>query len=171
MTYTDTLKDAFEAIKFQESGVTQLRSNSDGVMHAVYTMLIAGALATLFTINPVVWLTGAIAALVGGSVGIAVIHLFAVLLGGQASFQDYFAVIGNAYMVNWATVIPFLAPFVGLYYLVLNGWVLTKVHKLSVGRAVFAILLPAIIVIVIFGVFAFLFGSLVLGGLLSMAQF
>lgn len=169
MGYADILRDAVDALQFEESGVRQLQNNVDSATFGVVTVLLSGLASAIGTINPFGLLIYPILSLLGVTIGVAAYHLFAKLLGGEGSFKDLFSVLSNGQVILWISVIPILGPLLGflatLYYLAFSVFAIKTVYDLSVVKSVFVLLLPTIII----GVLVAIFMIVVVGTLLSTA--
>tara|TARA_Y100000294_G_C8421010_1_gene282802 strand:- start:372 stop:653 length:282 start_codon:yes stop_codon:yes gene_type:complete len=70
-------------------------------------------------------------------------------LGGQATGAQYFRSLSNCFVLEWLTIIPFVQYITGLWLLALNIFILNKIHKLSMVKAIILALLPAILVVLV----------------------
>jgi hypothetical protein len=100
---------------------------------------------------------------VGVFIGSGLIHLCLMLVGGaNKSFETTFRVVcfssGAAYLFS---IIPFCGGYITpIYNIVLECIGLSRAHETTMGKAVFAILVP---LIVCCGIFAIVFGMLIAG--------
>jgi hypothetical protein len=99
-------------------------------------------------------------------VGSAITHLCLMIVGGnKKGFEPTFRALAYAYGGNLFGIIPFIGSTIGgIYSLVLIIFGVKEVHGISTGRAVLAVLLPPIAVVVlaillsVLGYFLFGFG-------------
>lgn len=62
---------------------------------------------------------------------IAIFHGFARLLGGKASFWEYYRATSLAWVLSWTQVVPVVGAVVSLWSIPVNVVILKSVHKLS----------------------------------------
>jgi len=66
---------------------------------------------------------------------IAVFHGFAKLLGGKATFPQYYRATSLAWVISWAQVVPVVGAIVSLWSIPVNVVILKNVHSLSTLEA------------------------------------
>ena len=125
---------------------------------------------------------GYIATIVLTFVGVAIVHIFVLLLGGKGSYSDTYKALVYAStpstLLGW---IPLVGIVFGLYSLYLSIKGISKLHNISMMRAFLAvigiILIILIIVIIMaaiaYALFASIFASMLgsSGGLVPMGEF
>jgi hypothetical protein len=91
--------------------------------------------------------TGPVWIAIGAFVGAGILHLVLMLLGGaSADFEATFRVVAFAHAINVITLVPFCGSFVALVWWVIVASIgLSVVHRISMGRAVLAVLLPVLL--------------------------
>jgi hypothetical protein len=84
-----------------------------------------------------------------------VTHIFLMILGGnKKGFEATFRAIAYSFSSHLWYIIPFLGALVGTVYMIVLAIIgVRETHATSTGRAVFAVLLPPVLVIV-FAIFA-----------------
>jgi len=82
-------------------------------------------------------------------VSTAIIHLFVYLLKGKGEFLETFQVLSYATAPTVFSFLPVVNTLASMYTIVLQIIGIHKVHKLSIGRSIAAILLPAAIILFI----------------------
>lgn len=70
------------------------------------------------------------------SVFIAMFHAFARLLGGKATFQEYYRATSLGWILSWAQAVPALGAVLSVWSIPVNVLILKRVHKLSLLEAV-----------------------------------
>lgn len=90
-----------------------------------------------------------------------IFHLMLLILGGaREDFEATFRVVGYAQATSVLMVVPFCGSFVGgVWSLVLYAIGLSKVHRISGGKAAAAVLLPLALVCCCCGLLIALFAS------------
>ena len=84
------------------------------------------------------------------------IHLFVLLLGGKGDYKETFKVSSYSFAPMLIGFIPVLGSLAGIYSFVLTIMGIHVRQKLSVGKAIAAVLLPtAVIILFIFILFIF----------------
>jgi len=103
-------------------------------------------------------------AMIGLFIGSAIYHLFVLLCGGRKGFRATFRVMGYTNAIAIFSPIPVAGPlFVGIYSIVLLTKGFKRVHSISTARAVWAVLIP-----VILGILLFVIASVLLGLFLTL---
>ena len=69
------------------------------------------------------------------SIFIAMFHGFARLLGGKATFQEYYRATSLGWIISWTQAVPALGAVVSLWSIPVNVLILKRVHKLSMLEA------------------------------------
>lgn len=111
--------------------------------------------------------------LIGAFVSAAITHVSLFLVGGaKESFETTFRV--TAYVSGSTSlfqIIPFCGGFIGgVWYLVAMIIGVREAHEISTGKAVLAILLPAILCCACLGVMIFFFGAAILTAIQNAIQ-
>lgn len=146
----------FAAVSLLVAGVLQ------GIRTALYATVLSSfggaASAGLSAMAVVTSLIGTvIGGLIGLIIGAAILHLFVMLLGGDEGYSETLSVLGYATALSpitaLASFVPILGGLVGLllwvYGIFIQAKGLESFQSMSFGKAVLAILLPAIILIVL----------------------
>ncbi len=103
-------------------------------------------------------------------VGSAITHLCLIIVGGnKKGYQATFRAVSYAWCGNLFEIIPFIGSAIGsIYTLVLTIIGVRETHGISTGKAVFGVLLPVIVIIILIIaailIPLFLFGTRFLGG-------
>ncbi|MCS4542217.1 MAG: YIP1 family protein [Euryarchaeota archaeon] len=114
-----------------------------GAMFGPFGMMGGGlAGAALATVVPIL-------AIIGWFISSGIVHLFALLLGGKANFTGFLRAMGFAYAPAALGIIPIIGAFIGgIWVFICEVFAVKVVHELTLGRALLALLLPVIIVII-----------------------
>lgn len=147
-----------------------------GIVPVSISIVISGIIGILYQViakKPPVGMTGQqiiminagliilspLLATIGLFVGSAIYHLFVLLCGGRKGFRATFRVMGYANAIAIFSPIPIAGPlFVGIYSIMLLTKGFKRVHGISTARAVWAVLIPVIIGILLFVLAAVLLG-------------
>ncbi|MCC6502332.1 MAG: YIP1 family protein [Deltaproteobacteria bacterium] len=66
---------------------------------------------------------------------IAIFHGFARLLGGKATFMEYYRATSLGWVISWSQAVPVIGAIVSLWSIPMNVVILKSVHKLSTLEA------------------------------------
>jgi hypothetical protein len=178
MSYTETLQRSFRLLAFDEAAANELANDPGATGHGFLTLaltgMVSGAISLVFTMlfMPNLFMLAAsvmaivlspILMIIGFIIGYSIYHFLAKIFGGQATGSQYFRTMSNVMYVSLLSNVPFGNMAVIPYLAIVNGFVLCKVHKLSVVRSVIVVLLPVAIIVGI----AFLIGGAALMSYLS----
>ncbi|MBI5190853.1 MAG: YIP1 family protein [Nitrospirae bacterium] len=101
-----------------------------------------------------------LAAFLGSLLGVGLIHLVAKVLKGEGRFLDFYQAVGVGSLVSWLWFVP----FIGLWQLAVIVFVTSRVHNMSIGKAVAVVLLPAVIFFALGIAFAIMIPMMMGGG-------
>lgn len=154
MSFIDNVKRSVSALFFNENLLVEISDDEKATTHGVLTLIIAGIATAIATLSPIGLILNPIGLIIVFFIVYSISHLIAkFLLGGQATGTQYFRALSNAFVIYWFTFIPFVGIFLqiiaGLWLLALNIFILNKVHKLSMAKAVILGLLPIILLILL----------------------
>ncbi|MEM4347182.1 MAG: YIP1 family protein [Candidatus Altiarchaeota archaeon] len=168
MPFIDNIKRSVAALFFNEKLIVEISNDEKATNYGFLTLVIAGIASAIATLDPIGLIIYPISIIISFFVGYSIYHLIAkFLLGGQATGVQYFRALSNVFVVYWFTFIPIIGIFLqfiaGLWILALNIFILNKVHKLSMVKAVLLGLLPIIVLVLIVvlfsGIFLYMLGS------------
>jgi len=170
MSYQDILRDTLTALQFDADGINQIMSNSDSVTYGIITTILAGVASGIGSLSIISVFLSPIGFLLGAAINAGILHLLAKLFGGEGSFRDFFAVVSNAQLLLWLTIVPLIGPFLiaplaSLYLIAFTIFAIKTVYSLSVVKSILVFIIPLIIVGVIMGLLVIIFGSLLVGSL------
>ncbi|MBU1700047.1 MAG: YIP1 family protein [Candidatus Eisenbacteria bacterium] len=159
MTFTESIKESLEIVKLNREAYRRTAENPETFTWALVITAIAGVSSGLgpgmIGSAGFVWLP--IAALAGLFIGVGIMHLLAMLFGGQGDFMGFVKVCGFGRIVGWAGVIPFVGGLVQLWMLPIVFIALQEHHKLDTAKAVIVLLIPT----VVFGLLAIIMGAFI----------
>jgi hypothetical protein len=180
MGFGESIKNALSIVTLK-GDVMQKVSASDVVGYAFLILVIAGLagavgqtlmgliLGTLELVSFLAFITGPIFAVIGTFIGVGILHIIALIFGGQAKYMDLFKPMAFAQVVGWVAVIPFIgtaiSSILGIWLIVVNIVIIKNVHKLSTGKSVLVVLLPVIIILALVLALGAAFIAMIFGGL------
>ena len=89
-------------------------------------------------------------------IGAGILHVFVRLLGGTQGFEATFRIVCYAQAPAIVTAIPCIGPYLGflagIYACVLEGLGIYRVHEMTPGKAVLAVLAPVILSLILVGI-------------------
>ena len=156
MSYYENLVDAFKILIFNQEALNKVANNEKGVGYGFLTLVLVGVIGGLLTglFIPVVGLFAIviypIVLVIGFIIGYGIYHFLAKLFGGKATGAQYFRALSNMAAVEVISFIPILgtvlSPLIGIWLVVANGFVLHKLHQLSLAKAIIVLLIPLVVV-------------------------
>ena len=169
ISYSDNLKDSFKILKFDEKSLSKVANNTKATGYGFITLVIAGMLMSLgglvasiisgSVMAGLMFLTGLIFSPINLIVSLFIVYsvyhfLAKFFFGGKATGIQYFRSLSNSFVIYWFAVIPFISVIANIWLVVINIFILHKVHKLPKGKAIILGLLPIILILLL--VFLFL---------------
>lgn len=148
MSYLKNILDSLRMLIFDKKGIDAIIRDEKATLYAIYTVLLS-TLASLFGILswwialfvPIIFLFKTI-----------LMHLIAKLFGGAATIEDFFRPMGATHVAYWISAIPIIGalfrPFIFLYLLPVEVFIVRKTHKLSIERSILVVIIPFILVVI-----------------------
>ena len=173
MGFGESIKNALSIVTLKGEVIQQV-SAGDVIGPAFLIVVIAGLAGAvgqtlmglilgafeLFSLLAFIYLP--VLAIVGTLIGAGILHIIALIFGGQAKYMELFKAMAFAQVVYWVGIIPFIgsaiAGILGIWLIVVNVVIIKNVHKLSTGKSVLVVLIPYIIVLLILAVLALVLG-------------
>jgi hypothetical protein len=138
-------KKAIEIVKLNQLAMVQVARDPNAIRFGLAVTAIGGALAFI----PGKSLAGL---LVGAFFSILVLFLFAgfvhLLCGyskGREEFMGFVRIIGLSGIIDWAIIIPFAGLAVTIWSVVISIAAAQQVYHLTRGKAIFTVLISALI--------------------------
>ena len=159
MSYTDVLKKTLKVLMLDGKAAMDLADSREATLYGFFTLPLVCLVTSLLAEFFYPWWSGTTlvgaAAYMLASISIFVIFfsvfhfIAAYLLGGKASFLQYFRVLSNSLLLGVMWAIPYAPVIILLWLSVVHIFILRKVHGLSLAKAVI-VLMPFIAFIVYF---------------------
>lgn len=167
MAYADSLKSGVDILSFKWASAVKLSKERDATAHGFITLVLVGVVTGLLT-NAFsfgrITLMGIIAAPIGMIIsfliGFIIVHALAKLFGGKAGLEEFFRPLSNAAIAYPLTAIPFLGFLVGLYYIVIDAFIIKEVHQLPWSKVILIFVILFVIAVIIGLVIAVILGSI-----------
>lgn len=163
MSFTDNIKNSFKVLGFNENSLVEISNNEKATGYGFLTLVIAGIAMAISQLNPLGLILNPPLLIIGLFIGYLFYHFIAkFILGGQATGRQYFRSLSNSFVIYWFTFIPIIGIFLqfiaGLWLMIINIFILHKVHKLSLLKAIILGILPSVLLIgsILLGVTAYL---------------
>jgi len=186
MAFGENIKDSLKILFFNETSLIKVSNNASATGYGFLTLVIAGIamwISSFFSdlaLTPIIFFVTKnfillilipIALIIGVFIEYSIYHFIAkFILGGQATGIQYFRSLSNSFIIFWFTFVPFIGVILQYiawgWLIIINIFILHKVHKLSLAKAIILGLVPIIIVLVLVGAIAY-FGSFDLSGSFS----
>jgi hypothetical protein len=159
------------AVKFDKNVYKEIRDDKNGYKEGLIVLLVAGIIGSIWSIisssgvaliwlligMPFTWL------IFGG-----MIHLFAKMLGGKATYSSYLGAMGYAEAPIAMGIIPIIGSTIGGFWSFGCMVCATQIaHEISFHKATLAVLMPVIIIvllIVLISMTGYMSGVSMLGG-------
>ncbi|MEM4755587.1 MAG: YIP1 family protein [Candidatus Woesearchaeota archaeon] len=169
----DVLKESLRLYLFDEEAIKSLKKRPEAFGWSFFVIVMAGIAIFLSTLLETLTfeeiffglIFTPIAFLIGTVVSFFAYHLLAKAFGGKAKAKEFFKTYANLSVAYWFTFIPILGSvlqfFVIIWSMVVTGFLLHKLHELSVGRSIVVLLIPLVLFIIIFVIVLFyVYGSI-----------
>ena len=171
MNYGETLKQIWFAFLLKKPAMTKLAKEKNIFKFGMITLLLAGLLSfigDLLTgyLDPTTGFVGftpdfwfyfvfiLLSTIILSLVWYSLYHLLAMWFGGKAKWSSYVGILANLSVFVWLAVIPYVGDFLSwigsLWALVVNVFVLKRVHKLDTWKAIVVTLLGIAVMVLIF---------------------
>ena len=173
--FVDAIQQAISFLKLDFSQAQATADNSSFLMWGFVFMAIGGVAMAFGQFNPIGVIIYPIAFTVGGGISLAIMWVIAgPILGGKASIQQHYSFTAILFIISWVSVIPILGNFIflllELYLIYVFQQLYVRVHKLSEGKAWFAVLIPVILCFVMFACLIITFGMAIFGAAAAAGQ-
>lgn len=112
-------------------------------------MFAISASTTILLGVPFIWVPGLwIAAILIEFISAGLFYLSSKLLGGKGTYEGTFRALAYSSFTSICSSIPILGMGASIYGVVLTAFGLMRAHELSSGKAIFAVVLPLIVLFV-----------------------
>jgi len=161
-SYFNALKDSLKILVFNEESLQRIANKKKATLYGFITLIIAGILSSIIFLpglfSGLVYLSiffiiqNIVGAVIGIFISFSIYHLISkFVFGGQATGVQYFRSLSNIFILFWLTGIPLIGGFIGffatIWLIVMNIYILRKVHALATWKAVLLGLLPVILIL------------------------
>ncbi len=165
MSFMDYVKQGWEVAKLETGAVKKLAEDKEAIGPAIGILAIGGVCAGIgsFSLSGMVF--SPIMNIIGGFVFVALIHFVATtFFDGKGQFNSLAVPLFCAAVVTWATIIPFVGPFViapltGLWLLVVAVVSTEVVYGIERGKAIAVVAIPFALFLIIGAIFAAVVGA------------
>lgn len=169
MDIAGSFKRAIEILKLNGAVAVEVARDERALAPGLVFVAVSGAAGALGGGGGVgaALFTGPIAAVLMSFVGVGILHLSAtVLFGARGDYMALYRVQAHAAVLNWAAVVPFVGPLVGLWGIPVSVVILEHVYGMPRPKAMGAV---AVVVglFLLLGVAAFVMLGALMGGLLG----
>mgnify|MGYP001265595693 CR=1 FL=1 len=174
MSFGENIKNSLKILVLNEQALIDISNNEKSTLYGFLTLIIAGFATAIASLSLFGLILYPIITIIGLFIGYSIYHFIAkFILGGQATGLQYFRALSNSFVIYWFTFVPFLgivlSIFAGLWLIIVNIFILLKVHKLSKAKAIILGLLPVILFIIL--LMLVIIGGLAYFGVLSPTRF
>jgi len=168
MGFGDYVKRGIEIVKLDSSAVMHASRDANAFSMGLLVLLIAGIASAIGQLNLFGIIINPIGTIIGAFVWVGILHIFALLFGGRASYSELFRPLALAMVLNWITVIPLLGVFLGflagVWQIVVSVVAVENVYRLSRGKAIAVVLIPLAMLFILAFCFVFFVGTAFLFG-------
>ncbi len=165
MNFTDAIKKGFELVKLNREAYREIAGNPEAFTPAILIAAVAGLANWLSPpFNLLGFILYPIFEVIALAFVTAVIHFVVILLGGRSDYMTLFRVLGIAWIIRWAQVIPALGWVVGMVWgLVMSVVAVEELVGFDRMKSIVTVILPFAAVIVLGLIFSVIFGVAMLG--------
>ncbi len=143
MDFKLALARAWAIVTLDKAAVREVGEDENALLPALLITAIGGLLGTLITMHPTLWVAGLVLSIVGLVIGAAILHLLAILFGGQGAWADLFKVLGHgAGLVSWARIVPIVGWIAGFWSIPVAVIAVEELYGLTRGKAIAVVLIP-----------------------------
>jgi hypothetical protein len=172
MDFTAAISRGWRMIQLDRSAAREVLGDQDALIPSLVIIAISGVAAAIGQLNIAGIFVLPILMPIFYFVCVGIVHLAASVLGGSGSYLPTYCGYGHGVgLLYWVTVIPIVGPIIGFFAmiwgLVVGVVIVEENYALSRGKAIVAVLVPAVLCCVCAGAAILFFGvaSLALFGI------
>lgn len=164
MAFTDRVKQGWEAAQLKKETIAKLADDQDAIGPAIGILAIGGVCAGIGSFSLAGMFLLPVARLVGAFIFVALTHFVATtFFGGKGQMIRLAVPVFCASVISWATIVPFVGPWLigpltGLWLLVVTVVTAEHVYGMERGKAIGAVAVPLAIFVIVGAFFAVLAG-------------
>lgn len=165
MNFTDAIKKGFELVKLNREVYREIAGNPEAFTPALFITALAGIADWLSPpFSPLGFILFPIREVILLAITTAIIHFVVVLLGGRSDYLTFFRVLGFAWIVRWAQVVPALGWVVAMIWgMVMTVVAVEELTGFDRMKAIVTVILPFAALTVLGLIFSVIFGVAMLG--------
>jgi len=141
----DYFKKAVQIVKLNQPAMAQVATDPNAIRFGIAVTAIGGALAFIPGKNLAAILIGALFSVLVLFLFAAIVHLFCGYSKGKQEFMGFVRIIGLSGIIDWAVIIPFAGLIITVWSVVVSIVAAQEVYLLTRGRAIFVVLISAMI--------------------------
>lgn len=153
MALTGYLQDGLRILILDREAVDRLARDRDSFGIGLLIVLLAGlALGLWGTITRLQWLglfLDPIAVALCFVATVYLVHITAMLLGGEGSFLELLRPASCAFVIGWALLLPWIGVPLLLWYLVALACCVSEIHHAPFSRGILAVAIPILLVLIL----------------------
>jgi hypothetical protein len=164
MAFADRVKQGWEAAQLKKETIEQLAGDQEAIGPAIGILVIGGICAGIGSFSLPGMFILPVARLVGAFIFVALVHFVATtFFGGKGEILRLAVPVFCASVISWATIVPFVGPWLigpltGLWLLVVMVVATEHVYGIERGKAIGAVALPLAVFLIIGAFLAILAG-------------
>ena len=112
MVLMEYIKDGVEIVKLNGKTASKIAHDEDAFKYGLIILIIAGLAQAIGSRNIINVVVSPLTMVLGAFIGTAIVHLFAILLGGKAKYMELFRSWSVANVLQFVAILA-LIPFLG----------------------------------------------------------
>lgn len=139
------LKKSFEILRLKGSAAEEAATDERALKPGILILAIGGLAVAIGAVSQgqvsapaeaaFLLLLAPVLNVIMFSISIAMFHGFAKLLGGKATFKEYYRATSLGWIITWTQAVPALGAILSLWSIPVNVLILKRVHKLRMLEA------------------------------------
>ena len=144
-------KQAIEVVKLNQQAMAEVAADANAIRFGISVTAIGGALAFIPGNSLAGVFVGAVFSILVLFLFSGFVHLLCGYSKGKEEFMGFVRIIGLSGIIDWMVILPFTGLVVTVWSVVISIVAAQKVYLLTRGRAVFAVVVSALIIWAIAG--------------------
>jgi hypothetical protein len=145
----DYFKKAVQVIKLHQPAMMEVAQDENALRFGILVTAVGGALAFMPGKNLGAPLVGALFSILILFLFAAFVHLFCGYTKGKQEFMGFVRIISVAGILDWAVIVPYADGIVAVWSIVVSVAAAMEVYHLRQAKAVFTVVISAVILWVV----------------------
>jgi len=145
----DYFKKAIQIIKLHQAAMLEVAQDQNALRFGILVTAVGGALAFTPGKNLAAPLVGALFSILVLFFFAGFVHLFCGYTKGKQEFMGFVRIIAVAGILDWAVIVPYADGIVAVWSIVISVTAAKEVYHLRQAKAVFAVIISAMLLWVV----------------------